>query len=98
MVIKFQQYNILEKSVRFHTLDFTKFSSVALNMTTISGTTHIKMIFIISPGNGKHLDGKVLCSSDDSVTQLIHVRGLEAVRRCYAEEGGKCYAKLLWWG
>jgi hypothetical protein len=26
------------------------------------------------------------------------VRGLAAVRRCYAEGGGDCYAKLLWWG
>jgi hypothetical protein len=29
---------------------------------------------------------------------VLKVRELAAVRRCYAEEGGECYAKLEWWG
>jgi hypothetical protein len=40
---------------------------------TISGTTHIKTISSFSPGTDKHCIGNTLCSSDDSVTQLIHI-------------------------
>jgi hypothetical protein len=40
---------------------------------TISGTKHIKMIFIFSPRSGKNFIGKALCSSDDSIMQLIHI-------------------------
>jgi len=47
--------------------------SVDLNMATISGTTHIKTIFNFWPGTDMHLSGNALCSSDDSVTQLIHI-------------------------
>jgi len=42
-------------------------------MGTISGTTHIKMIFSFSPSNGKHFIGNTHCSSDNSVKQHIHV-------------------------
>jgi hypothetical protein len=38
-----------------------------------SGTTHIKTIFSFSPGTGMRLIGNAFCSSDDSVTQLIHI-------------------------
>jgi len=40
---------------------------------TISVTTHIRTIFNASPGIGKYFIGNALCSSDDSVTQLIHI-------------------------
>jgi hypothetical protein len=29
-------------------------------------------------------------------TAVCKVRGLEAVRRCYTDGSGYCYAKLLW--
>jgi hypothetical protein len=44
-----------------------------LNIGTTSDMTHIKIIFSFSPGNVKRFIGKTLCSSDDSVTQLIHI-------------------------
>jgi len=47
--------------------------SAGLKMGTISSMTHIKMIFSFSQGNGKHFIGNTLCSSDISVTQLIHI-------------------------
>jgi midasin (ATPase involved in ribosome maturation) len=47
--------------------------SADLNMATISGTTHIQMIFSFWTGTGKRFIGKALCSSDGSVTQLIHI-------------------------
>jgi hypothetical protein len=34
---------------------------------------NIKMIFGSSPGIGKHFVGKALCSSNESVTYLIHI-------------------------
>jgi hypothetical protein len=41
---------------------------------TISGTSHIKTICSFWQGiMGKHLIGNALCSSDDSVRQLIHI-------------------------
>jgi hypothetical protein len=42
-------------------------------MGTTSGTTHIKTIFNFSPDTDKRLTGNALCSSDGSVTQLIHI-------------------------
>jgi len=33
--------------------------------------SHIKIIFIFLPNNGKYVSGNTLCNSDDSVTQLI---------------------------
>jgi len=55
----------------FQTLDFTKFlmCSVDLNMDTVSGMTHIKMIFSFSPGVSKHFIGNPLCSSNNPVKQ-----------------------------
>jgi anti-anti-sigma regulatory factor len=47
--------------------------SVDVSMGTIIGTIHIKTIFSLSPSTGKRFIGNVLCSSDDSVTQLIHI-------------------------
>jgi hypothetical protein len=41
-------------------------------MGTVSGTTHTKAILILSPGTGTHFIGSALCSSEDSVMQLIH--------------------------
>jgi hypothetical protein len=48
--------------------------SLELSVVTIGGTTHIKTIFSFSPGIGKHFIGNALCSSDDSVTGLIHTK------------------------
>jgi hypothetical protein len=42
-------------------------------MGTISGTAHIKSIFSLWTGVGKHFIVNALCSSGDSVTQLIHI-------------------------
>jgi len=42
-------------------------------MGTISSMTHIKMTFSSLPGTGKHFTGNTICSSDDSVMQLICV-------------------------
>jgi len=39
--------------------------SVDLNIGTISGMTHMKMIFNFLTGTGKHFIGNALCSSDD---------------------------------
>jgi len=70
----FQQQSVLEKLVHFQTLDLTKFlCSVDFNMAAISSTTHIKTTFSVSPGIAKHFTGNALCSSDDSVTQLIRI-------------------------
>jgi len=46
---------------------------VQLNIGITSGTTHIKTIFSLSPGTDKNFIGNALCSSDDSITQLIHI-------------------------
>jgi hypothetical protein len=55
-------------------LDLTKFivCIADLSMVTFSGTAHIQMISFL-PGTGKHFTGKPLCSSDDSVMQLLHI-------------------------
>jgi hypothetical protein len=42
-------------------------------MGTISGTTHVMIIFSFWPGIGKHFTGNIFYSSDHSVTQLIHI-------------------------
>jgi hypothetical protein len=42
-------------------------------MGTVSSTTHIKTISSFSPGIGKHFHIKALYSSDNSVTQLVHI-------------------------
>jgi hypothetical protein len=47
--------------------------SLDLSMGTISGMAYIKMLFIISPGIGKHFIGNGLYSSDYSVMYLIHI-------------------------
>jgi len=39
----------------------------------ISSTTHIKMVLTFWPGTGKHFISNAPCSSDDSVTRLIHM-------------------------
>jgi hypothetical protein len=59
----------------FQTLDLIKFlmCPVYLNMGTISGMTHIKMTFSLSPGTDKHFIGNSLCSSENSVMQFIHI-------------------------
>jgi len=66
----------LQKSIHFQTLRLrlAKFLMFLVdpNRGTISGTTHIKTIFSFSSGTGKHFIGNALCSSDDSVTHLIH--------------------------
>jgi hypothetical protein len=36
--------------------------------------------------------------TDEKYEAVRKVRGLAAVRRCYAEGGGDCYVKLQWWG
>jgi hypothetical protein len=48
-------------------------------MGTVRGKTHIKMILSFWTGTGKHFIGNVLCSSDDSVTQLIHILHVIAI-------------------
>jgi hypothetical protein len=35
---------------------------------------------------------------EGSTRAFEKVRGLAAVRRCYADGGSDCYAKLWWWG
>jgi hypothetical protein len=47
--------------------------SADLNMGTICGTTHNQMIFSFSPDTGMDFTGNALRSSDNSVTQLIHI-------------------------
>jgi hypothetical protein len=47
--------------------------AAGLNMGTITGRTHINMTFSFWTASGKHFIGNALCSSDDSVTQLIHI-------------------------
>jgi hypothetical protein len=45
-----------------------------LNMGTISGTAHIKTIFIVTPGSGKHFIGNELCNSDGAAdTELVRI-------------------------
>jgi hypothetical protein len=58
-----------------HMPDLTRFlkCSLDLNMGTIWSTTHIKVIFSISPNNGKYFTGNALSSSDNFVMQLIHI-------------------------
>jgi len=59
----------------FKTLDLTKFLMclVDLSMDTISGTIYINTIFSFLPCINEHFTGNVLCSSDNSVMQLIHI-------------------------
>jgi hypothetical protein len=59
----------------FSDMDLTKFlmCAVSLNMITISGKTHFKMILSFLPGTGKYFIGNMLYSSDDCVMQLIHI-------------------------
>jgi len=44
-----------------------------LNMDTISGVTHVKMLLTVPPVTGKCFIDNAFCSTDDSVTQLIHI-------------------------
>jgi hypothetical protein len=60
--------------MHFRTLDLTE--SYMLNRSqygTITGTKHIKTIFRSSPVTENHFTGNAFCSSDDSITKLIHV-------------------------
>jgi hypothetical protein len=68
----------------FQALVLIKFliCSVGLNMDTITGTTDMKMIFSFSPVTGSHFIGNALCSSDDSVTQLLHILQLCMIKKC----------------
>jgi len=65
----------MENSIHFQMLDLTKFltCSLDLDMGTVIGVMNFKMIFSFLPGPGKHFIGNTLCSSGDSVTQLIHI-------------------------
>jgi len=64
---------MFEKSI--HTLDLTEFLmySADLNMSTVSGTTHIKTLFNFSPSIDEDFIGNAFCRSDGYVTQLIHI-------------------------
>jgi len=70
-----QLHSIFEKSIHTETWDVMKFlmCSVEFNMGTISGTTHLKTKFSFSSGNDMHFIDEALCSSDNAVTQLIHI-------------------------
>jgi hypothetical protein len=59
----------------FSTLNLIKFlvCSEDLNRGTICDMTYIKKIFSSSPDTAKHFTGNKICSSDDSVMQLIHI-------------------------
>jgi hypothetical protein len=62
--------------IHFQTLVLTKFlmcSAISIWAPLVAGTTHIKTIFSFLTGTGSHFIGNELCSSDDSVTQLIHI-------------------------
>jgi hypothetical protein len=74
---------VLEESKHFQTLYLTNLltCSAHLSMGTISGTTHIKMIFKFLPGIGKHFITNEIWNSDNSVTQLIHILYFVVVKR-----------------
>jgi hypothetical protein len=56
------------------TLDLTKFltCSLDLNIVTISGTTHMKMIFSFLPGTGKHFIGNTLQPIFMHIIHILH--------------------------
>jgi len=65
-------------------------------MGTNSGTTHVQTIFSFSPGTGKHFTNNALCSSDDSVTQLIHtLRYFTINNSFYKPPGEKIRMKVI---
>jgi hypothetical protein len=45
--------------------------------------THIKIIFSSLPGIGKHFIGNILCTSDNSVTQLIHILHFSTINNVF---------------
>jgi len=77
----------MEKETYFQTLDLITFlmCSVDLNRGTISAMTHIKMIFSFSPDTTKHFIGNVLCSCDDSVTELINILYLFMINNIFLQ-------------
>lgn len=58
----------------FQIMNLTKclMCSVDLNLDTISGTTHFKVIFSFLTGIGQHFIGNTHCRSNSLFTQLIH--------------------------
>jgi hypothetical protein len=85
-----QPYSVLEKATDVQTLYVTKFllCSVDLNTDTIRGRTSIKTIFSFSPSTGKHFIGNELSSSDDSVTQVIHIYPRSPILRMRGQRNG----------
>jgi hypothetical protein len=53
-------------------------------MGTISGMTHIKMIFSFWTGIGRNFIGNGLCSCDDSVVQLICILCFFTIRSVFS--------------
>jgi len=86
----------MEKPIHFQTLDLTKFltCSVGLNMVTISDKTHIKTIYSLSSGICKYFIGNALCSSDDSVTHLIHILDFATVNYAFYKPPEEKYRKV----
>jgi len=54
---------------------------------------------VLSWSTGTNLPLHYLTLNILQITRAVwKVRGLAAVRRCYAEGSCDCYAKLQWWG
>jgi hypothetical protein len=45
----------------------------SVDLSTAPFVTHIEMIFRFCPCTVQHFTGSAVCSSDDSITQLIHI-------------------------
>jgi hypothetical protein len=72
--------------IHFQTLYLPKFPmcSTGLNMGIISSTTHTKT-FNFLPGTGEHFNGNSLYSSDESVTQLIHIWNFPTINNAFCK-------------
>jgi len=67
-------------------------------MGTNSGTTHIKTIFSFLPKIENHFIGNVLCSCDDSVTELFNILDFSTINIVLYKPQKKDFRGVKWGG
>jgi hypothetical protein len=66
-------------------------------MATINGTTtHIQTVFSFWTGTNKHFIGNALCSSDGSVTRLIHILHLVTIISVFYKTPEETIQSQIW--
>jgi hypothetical protein len=86
---------LIQENDRFDSEDIHTIQSQSQNLKTsvLPFSLRVFGLFNIHT-NLNHMDKLHLACT----RAVWKVRGLVAVRHCYAERGGDCYVKLWWWG